>query len=63
MVVQDNILDHEYEIKIGNYKLAEITKRWSRFRDTHNVEIEPGQNNIIILAVTVAVDIMAHPNH
>jgi uncharacterized protein YxjI len=29
--------------------------------DTYGVLIEPGQNDVVILAVTVAVDMMAHP--
>jgi uncharacterized protein YxjI len=29
-------------------------------RDTYGVEIDPGQNDIVILAATVAVDMMAH---
>jgi uncharacterized protein YxjI len=28
--------------------------------DTYGVQIEPGQNDIVILAVTVAIDMMAH---
>ena len=58
--VQGNILDHEYTIEEGRNKIAEISKKWFRLRDTYGVEIEPGQNDILILAITVAVDMMAH---
>ena len=57
--VQGNILDHEYTISEGNKKVAEISKKWFRIRDTYGVEIAPGQNDIVILATTVAVDMMA----
>jgi uncharacterized protein YxjI len=57
--VQGNILDHEYTISEGNKKVAEISKKWFRIRDTYGVEIAPGQNDIVILATTVAIDIMA----
>ena len=30
-------------------------------RDTYGVEIAPGENRALVLAVTVAVDTMAHP--
>jgi uncharacterized protein YxjI len=30
-------------------------------RDTHGVEIAGGQDDVLILAVTVVIDIMAHP--
>ena len=58
--VQGNILDHEYTIKQGREKVAEISKKWFRLTDTYGVEIEPGQNDILILAVAVAIDMMAH---
>lgn len=56
--VQGNILDHEYTISAGNTKVAEVSRRWFRIRDTYGVEIQPGQNDIIMLAVTVAIDMM-----
>jgi uncharacterized protein YxjI len=58
--VQGNILDHEYSIGEGRDKIAEISKKWFRVRDTYGVEIQPGQNDVLILAVSVAVDMMAH---
>jgi uncharacterized protein YxjI len=58
--VQGNILDHEYKIGEGREKVAEVSRKWFRVRDTYGVEIEPGQDDIIILAVTVCIDQMAH---
>ena len=58
--VQGNILDHEYEIKEGRRKMAQVSKKWFRVRDTYGVEIAPDQEDVIILAVTVALDQMAH---
>ena len=59
--VQGNILNHQYTIGEGNSTVAEVSKRWFRLADTYGVLIEPSQNDIIILAVTVAIDMMAHP--
>jgi len=59
--VQGNILDHEYSIEEGKRnKVAEISKKWFRLRDTYGVEVAPGQNDVVILAVTTAIDTMAH---
>ncbi len=58
--VQGNILDHEYEIKEGRRKVAQVSKRWFRVRDTYGVEVAPDQEDVLILAVTVALDQMAH---
>jgi uncharacterized protein YxjI len=58
--VQGNILNHQYTIGEGGSKIAEVSKKWFRLADTYGVQIEPGQNDIVILAVTVAIDMMAH---
>jgi uncharacterized protein YxjI len=59
--VQGNIVDHEYTIGEGRDKVAEVSKKWFRVRDTYGVEVAPGQNDALILAVTVVIDEMAHP--
>ncbi len=58
--VQGNILDHEYSIKQGWNKVAEVSKKWISLTDTYVVEIDEGQNDILILAIAVAIDMMAH---
>ena len=58
--VKGNIVDHEYKIGDGGSKVGEVSKKWFRIRDTYGVEIAPGQNDIIILAVTVCIDQLAH---
>lgn len=58
--VTGNILDHEYIIGEGRDKIAEVSKKWFRLSDTYGVEIDPGQDDILILAVTVAIDMMVH---
>jgi uncharacterized protein YxjI len=56
--VTGNILDHEYSIGEGRNKIAEVSKRWFRLRDTYGVEIDAGQDDILVLAVTVCIDQM-----
>ncbi len=58
--VSGNLLDYEYDIKDGRTKVAEISKKWFRITDTYGVEIAPGQNEVLILAITVAVDMLVH---
>ena len=57
--VKGNILDHQYTIGEGRDKVAEVSKKWFRVRDSYGVEIDPGQDDIVILAVTVCIDQMA----
>ena len=58
--VQGNILDHEYSIGEGRDKIAEVSKKWFRLRDSYGVSIDPGQDDVLILAVVVCIDQMAH---
>jgi uncharacterized protein YxjI len=57
---QGNIVDHEYEIETDGRKVAQVSKRWFRVRDTYGVELAPDQDPVLLLAVTVAIDEMAH---
>ena len=57
--VQGNILDHEYHIGEGRDKVAEVSKKWFRVRDSYGVAIDPGQNDVLILAITVCIEQMA----
>ena len=56
--VQGNIVDHEYTIEAGGHKVAEVSKKWFRVRDSYGVEVAPDQNDVVILAVTVGIDMM-----
>jgi uncharacterized protein YxjI len=58
--VQGDFLNHEYTIKQGRKQVAEVSKKWLTLTDTYGVEIAPGQNDILILAVAIAIDMMAH---
>lgn len=58
--VHGNIVDHEYEIEQDGEKVAEISKKWFRLRDTYGVEVFDEQQAVLVLAITVAVDALAH---
>jgi uncharacterized protein YxjI len=54
-----NIVDHEYEIERDGEKVAEVSKRWFRVRETYGIEVAPGENDALILAATVCIDEMS----
>ena len=60
MEAKGNTVDHEYKIERGGNRVAEVSKRWFRVRDTYGIEIAPGQDDALIIAVTVFIDQMAH---
>ena len=53
-----NIVDHEYEFERDGHKIAEVSKRWFRVRDTYGIEVAPGENDALILAAAVCIDAM-----
>ncbi len=60
MDIQGNIPGLEYRISAGRQQVAEVSRKWFRVRDTYGVEVAPGQDDALILAITVAIDQMAH---
>jgi uncharacterized protein YxjI len=60
MEAKGNIVDHEYKIERGSEKVAEVSKRWFRVRDTYGIEVAPGQDDALMIAVTVCIDQMTH---
>jgi uncharacterized protein YxjI len=58
--VTGDILDHEYTIREGFKKVAEVSKKWFKLTDTYGVDIDDDQEVMIILAVAIAIDMMAH---
>ena len=59
LTAKGNIVDHEYEIERDGDKVAEISKRWFRVRETYGIEVAPGENDALIVAAVVCIDEMA----
>jgi uncharacterized protein YxjI len=55
-----NILDKEFEINGGGRTLARISRAWFTVRDTYGVDVAPGADDILMLAVAVALDRIQH---
>jgi uncharacterized protein YxjI len=58
--VQGNIVDHEYDIERDGEEIAKVSKKWFRLRDTYGVEVRDPLDTALVLAVSVAVDALAH---
>ncbi len=59
--IKGNLVDHEYEIKGPAGTVARVGKKWFRVRDTYGVEVAPGQDAALVLAVVIVVDQVSHP--
>jgi uncharacterized protein YxjI len=55
-----NIFDKEFDIQAGGQPIAHISRAWFRIRDTYGVDIAPGENDALILAIAVCLDRIHH---
>jgi uncharacterized protein YxjI len=55
-----NFMDHEYGFQRDGRTVATVSKQWFTLRDTYGVEIEDGEDAVLILASTVVVDMACH---
>jgi uncharacterized protein YxjI len=52
--------DHEYEFWRQSNLRATVSKRWFAWTDTYGVDIADGEDDILILASTVVIDMACH---
>jgi uncharacterized protein YxjI len=52
-----DLFDHEYDIRRGDQTVATVSKRWFSMRDTYAVDVAPGQDDVLILASVLALDL------
>ena len=57
---QGSFLDMEYTFTRGGQVVAEVSKRWFSFADTYGVNIHEGEDDVLILASTVVIDMVCH---
>jgi uncharacterized protein YxjI len=55
-----NFLDMEYEFTRGGSTVATVSKRWFSFTDSYGVEVAEGEDDVLILASTVVIDLCCH---
>lgn len=58
-----NFSDHEYNFARGERPVAAVSKRWFAWTDTYGVEIADGEDDVLILASTVVIDMVCHGDH
>jgi uncharacterized protein YxjI len=51
-----NILDKEFEIRSGHGVLARVSRSWFRTRDAYGVDVAPGQDDALVIAIAVCLD-------
>jgi uncharacterized protein YxjI len=52
-----DILSHEYVIRRGDQTVATVSKRWVALTETYAVDVAPNENDSLILASVLALDL------
>jgi uncharacterized protein YxjI len=55
-----NIFDLEFEIRDGGRVLAQVSRAWFRLRDTYGVDVAPGVDDALMIAIAVCLDRIHH---
>jgi uncharacterized protein YxjI len=58
-----NFLDYEYVFRRGENQVAQVSKQWFTWADTYGVDINEGEDDILILASSVVIDLSCHSSH
>ena len=55
-----DFLDREYTFERQGHEAAQVSKRWFSWTDTYGVDIAAGQDDVLILASAVVIDMICH---
>ncbi len=58
--VSGNFWNYEYTFTRNNRKVAFVSKRFFTWGDTYGIFIKPGEDDILILAAAVVIDMVSH---
>jgi uncharacterized protein YxjI len=59
---EGDFLDHDYVFTRGGNPVAQVSMEFFTVADTYGVEIADGEEDVLILAATVVIDMACHHN-
>ncbi len=57
---EGSFFEHEYTFKRGGTQVARVSKQWFSWTDTYGVDVNEGEDDILILASSVVIDLVCH---
>lgn len=55
-----DFLDHEYGFERHGQAVAQVSKRWFAWTDTYGIDVTSGEDDVLILASAVVIDMACH---
>jgi uncharacterized protein YxjI len=56
--IEGDFWAHEYAFTRGGRQVAQVSMQWFSWTDTYGVDVNPGEDDALILACTVVVDMV-----
>lgn len=60
---QGDFMDMEYTFSRQGQTVTQVSKRWFAWSDTYGVDVAAGQDDVLILASTVVIDMVCHADN
>ena len=57
-----NFLAHEYTFERNGHDVARVSKKWFSLADTYAIDVDEGEDDVLILASAVVIDLVSHPD-
>jgi uncharacterized protein YxjI len=61
--LEGDLFDHEYQVKRAGAIVATVSKRWIALTDTYGVETAAGEDDVLLLASVLALDLAEDQEH
>ena len=63
MQISGDLLNHEFTIQRDGHTVATISRRWLSMTASYAVDVAPGEDDVLILASVLAVDLAIDAEH
>lgn len=60
LTAEGDLMEHEYTFKRHGQDVAHVSKKWFSWSDTYGVEVLDGEDDVLILASAVVIDLVCH---
>jgi uncharacterized protein YxjI len=57
-----DFMDMEYSFRRGGEEVARVSKRFFSIGDTYGVDVADGEDEVLVLAAAVVIDLVCHPD-
>ena len=61
IVIVGSFVEHSYKFFRKQRLIAESSKKWFTAKDTYGIDIEAGEDPVLLLSAAVVIDILCHP--